>query len=165
MKKLTITLIAALFCFTQIAVAQVNTTEAKQAASQASSNFDGIANAIKGLKEKAAAEFQKEQSAIDAEKKRLAGVRADIDKDNANEKDMMADKWPSRVAAREKLVRDEQAVTLRAQKLKNRMKEFEQKAAQLEQRANAALAMEAEHLNGRNATMQAFINAINGTEY
>ena len=165
MKKLTITLIVALIFCAQFANAQVNTSAAKSAATAASSSFDAVANAIKSLKEKAAAEFATEQAAIDAEKTRLAGVRADIEKDNAAEKDMMADKWPARVAARQKLVKDEQAVRLRAQKLKNRMKAFEHKAAQLEQRANAAIAMEAEHLTGRNDIMNGFAGSISATEY
>jgi hypothetical protein len=165
MKKLTITLVVALIFCAQFANAQVNTTSAKSAATDASSSFDAVASAIKSLKEKAAAEFSTEQSAIDSEKTRLVGVRADIEKGNAAEKDMMANQWPARVAARQKLVQEEQAVTLRAQKLNNRKKAFEHKAAQLEQRANAAIAMESEHLTGRNQVMNSFAGAINATEY
>jgi len=45
------------------------------------------------------------------------------------------------------------------------MKAFEHKAAQLEQRANAALAMEAEHLSGRNDALKAFAGSISATEF
>jgi hypothetical protein len=163
MKKLTITLLAMLFCFAQIATAQTN--DAKAAASAVSSSFDVVASSIKSLKDQAASEFAKEQSSIDAEKSRLVSVRADIEKDNAAEKDMMADKWPPRVAAKTKLIQDEQAVRIKEQKLHNRMKAFEHKAAQLEQRAASSLAMDKEHLDGMNANMQSFIAAIKATEY
>ena len=54
---------------------------------------------------------------------------------------------------------------MKSQKLQNRVKAFEHKVAQLEQRANAAIAMESEHLTGRNQIMNNFAGSINATEY
>lgn len=166
MKKLTITFIVVLVCLSQMAIAQVDNSAAKAATEAAAANFEALNSNIKALKEKAAAEFSAEQSAIDGQTQALAATRVQLESENAAEKDMMADKWPARVAAREKLVKDEVANSLRQQKLNNRKKAFEMKVAQMEQKVkNSYLETIQAYLDLHNSSMKSTASAIQNMTY
>lgn len=166
MKRLTITLIAALFCVSQAAFAQVDASPATSAAQSAMSQLEALNAKVADLKAKAQAEFEAEQSEIDATKQELAAKRTAIEAKNDQEKDMMADVWPSRVSEREALVKAEQANRLRQQKLNLRKKDFEVKVAQIEQKIKSSFVESLKmSLDTYNQGMSAYGTELDGVKY
>lgn len=133
MRKLFFTTIACLL-FVASMTAQSSTAvgSAKGKLTDCAASLDALLSSVQQIKERAEAEFKTERSSIDEAKTALKQRRADIEKDNDNEKNMMYDKWPPRVQAKQQLIQDEQAVLTREQKLEARRAEYAVHMAQFE---------------------------------
>lgn len=131
-KLLFTTVVCLLFVVSMTAQSSSAVSSAKSQLTSCASSLDVLLTSIQSVKDKAEAEFSAERSSIDQTKSALKQRRADIEKDNDNEKNMMYDKWPARIQAKQKLIQEEQAVLAREQKLEARKAEYAIHIAQYE---------------------------------
>ena len=104
MRKLFFTTIACLLLVVGMTAQSSDAVgSAKGKLTDCASSLDALLSSVKQIKDKAEAEFKTEQSSIEETKAALKQRRADIEKDNDNEKNMMYDKWPARIQAKQKL--------------------------------------------------------------
>ena len=162
MRKLFFTTIACLLLVVGMTAQSSDAVgSAKGKLTDCASSLDALLSSVKQIKDKAEAEFKTEQSSIEETKAALKQRRADIEKDNDNEKNMMYDKWPARIQAKQKLIQDEQAVLTREQKLEARRAEFAVHMSQYEKEITdlaTEIAKRVEAMTGRakkdNAVIQ-----------
>lgn len=104
------------------------------ALAEGSGNFTDLKSVMINLKARAAAEFQKEQEAINAEGARLDRIQDELDKDKHREAQMMYDEWVERSKANSKLMLEREKLhernldlTMKKVVFKDQVKQAEQK--------------------------------------
>jgi len=118
-------------------------------------NFTGLKSAVMNLKARAAAEFQKEQNAIDDEGARLDRIQAELDKDKEREAQMMYDEWVDRSKANSKLMLEREKLHERHLDLTMKKVVFKDQLIQAEQKLLSTVASHLkEQLDYHNSRMQ-----------
>lgn len=161
MKK-SLTLILALCFVASFSTAQViDISTAKNSLNASASDLDQLLAKVNDIKTKAEADFAAEETAITNKKKELASRRAAIEADNSKEKDMLADAWPKRVAAREALVREEAKVAYDAQVLAAKRSDFQHRIKQVEQHIQSTFVEVIKTQNNQNdSVMKAYLSSL-----
>ena len=149
---------------TTISFAQsIDISSAKSSLNASASDLDQLMSKVNDIKAKAEAQFKSEADAIQAKKTDLKSRRAAIEADNAKEKDMMADAWPARVAAREALVKEEAKVMYDEQVLAAKKADFSHRIKQVEQHIQSTFVEVIKTQNNQNdSTMKAYLSSLSG---
>lgn len=166
MKKGLIALFVVLCGFGTASFAQtIDISTAKSSLNTSASDLDQLMTKVNDIKAKAEAQFKSEADAIAAKKTELASRRSAIEADNGKEKDMMADAWPQRVAAREALVREEAKVMYDEQVLAAKKADFSHRIKQVEQHIQSTFVEVIKTQNNQNdSVMKAYLNSLGGFE-
>lgn len=146
MKK-TKTIILSLFFlmgYSQISYSQTNleagVDSVLSALAQGTGNFTDLKSVMINLKTRAAAEFQKEQDAINAEQARLDRIQTELNKDKHREAKMLYDEWVERSKANSKLMLEREKLHERQLDLTMKKVVFKDQVKQAEQKLLATVA-------------------------
>jgi len=147
-QRIVLTCFLALFLFQQFGIAQTKSEKGVNSVLEAlntgTDNFEGLSDKLNQLKKSAMADFELEQTAIDAEQARLDRNQAELDKDKAREPQMMYDEWKERSKAISKLRLDREKLHQKELALSMRKVQFKDQITQAEQKMVSALASQIE---------------------
>lgn len=163
MKKGLIALFIAVCGLTTVTFAQtIDLSSAKSGLNTSASNLDQLLAKVQDIKTRAEAQFKSEADAISAKKSELAQRRVDYEAGNAKEKDMMADAWPPRVAAKEALIKEEAKVLYDEQLLSAKKSDFYHRIKQVEQHIQSTFVEVIKTQNSQNeSVMRAYLSTLN----
>ena len=162
MKNGIITLFLALLCVSSFAQSlNDEMSAAKSSLTESASNLDALLSKINTIRSEAQTKFDRKAQILAATRQALATRRVDLEKDNSREKDMMADKWPSRVASREQLVRDEAKLAYDEQVLALNKSDFETRYKQVEQHIKSTFVMVIKAQNSdHSSVMKSYLGSL-----
>lgn len=132
----------------------------KASLSACSSSLDATIEKMEQIKKETLAAFEQEQMAIDEMKAELKERRAEFEKGNSLEATMSYNKWPARLAAKERLIYDEQAADRLQYILNNKISNFNYRMEQVEQQIMAYSVDIKQTTNVHNSKVQSYYNRL-----
>ena len=136
-----------------------------KALEKGTANVSGLNSTLDDWKKTMAKEFENEQKAIDAERKRLDIIKQELDKDNHREAQMLYDEWTARSQANTKLMQGRELLHERELSLEMKKMTFGNQLKQAEQKLLSTVANELqEQLNYHNQQMESLKKQLKDIE-